>query len=697
MPNYLILTEKPSAAANFGKALGGKTGSFDNFTYTITNLRGHVMTLKDPEQMVAEDLKKQYKSWLIKHLPWRLEDFSWARTYIKQRNLRTGKIESTKKLIDDLKKESKAGFDAIIIATDTDPSGEGELLAWEALDAISWHGQVLRANFMDESTTGIQKAMRQLRDVSDKMADGEYIKGESRNRWDFASMQLTRIATTSAKKAGFQVVAREGRLKSVIVWRIYQQLEAIKNYVKTPFFEVKFKDPAGHIFGRVAPQGDVVPWRFSTKAQAEQDIEQYHNSAVANEKHQTRTQAPGKLLDLAGLASILAPRGFSSKEVLGTYQKMYEAQVVSYPRTEDKTVTPDQFNDLLPLVDRIAAVVGIDPSLLTHRTPRPTHVKAQGAHGANRPGENVPNTTESLSKYGASGPAIYDVLAKNYLAMLAEDYVYDHVTANLQDYPDFKTAFNVPIELNFKLVYDAQKAIKVDDGEEDESNATKGKLGPDATPFLHEGANPKPQAPTTKWIMAFLEKHNVGTGATRVATLSEMARGTKAMLSEKRGKLDLTETGNVSAIMVKDTWIASPKITKRLFEMMDQVGQFEMTMTQVLDSATKVVEHDLPIMVNNAQSLETLLGKPKPKVRKTRKVSEKMTGTWQGQEITFAREWSGHVFTDDELQKLLSGAEVSFPAKSKRGKPYTAVGKLAKQTFKGNTFYGFKLNPKPKK
>lgn len=281
--------------------------------------------------------------------------------------------------------------------------------------------------------------------------------------------------------------------------------------------------------------------------------------------------------------------------------------------------------------------------------------------------------------------------------MLAEDYVYDHVTANLQDYPDFKTAFNVPIKLNFKLVYDAQKAIKVDDGEEDENNATKGKLGPDATPYLHEGANPKPQAPTTKWIMAFLEKHNVGTGATRVATLSEMARGTKAMLSEKRGKLDLTETGNVSAIMVKDTWIASPKITKRLFEMMDQVGQFEMTMTQVLNSATKVVEHDLPIMVNNAQSLEDLLGKPKPKVRKTRKVSEKMTGTWQGQEVTFAREWSGHVFTDDELQKLLSGAEVSFPAKSKRGKPYTAVGKLAKQTFKGNTFYGFKLNPKPKK
>ncbi|GMA69517.1 topoisomerase [Leuconostoc litchii] len=695
MSKYLILTEKPSAATNFAKAMGGKTGMFNNFNYKITNLRGHVMTLKDPEEMVVEDLKKQYKSWLVKHLPWNLDDFSWARTYIRQRNMRTGKVESTKKLIDELKKESKLGYDAIVIATDTDPSGEGELLAWEALDAIGWRRQVLRANFMDESVSGIKKAMVSLRDVSDKHADGEYVKGESRNRWDFASMQLTRIATTAAKKAGFKVVAREGRLKSVIVWRIYQQLEAIKNYVKTPYFEIKFKDQAGHIFGRITPQGDIIPWRFKTKEQAAADLNNYHDTEVVNEKHQIRTQAPGKLLDLAGLASILAPRGFSSKEVLSTYQKMYEAQIVSYPRTEDKTVTPEQFNELLSRIDKIADLVGVDKTLLTHRAPRKTHVKSQGAHGANRPGENVPQSTESLSKFGASGPAIYEVLAKNYLAMLAEDYVYDHVTANLKDYPEFKTAFNVPIELNFKLVYDSQKATKVEGN--DQEGETNGQLGPQAVPYLYEGANSKPQTPTTKWIMAFLEKHNVGTGATRVSTLSDISRGTKAMISEKRGKLDLTETGLVSAIMVKGTWIASPKITERLFEMMDQVGRFELTMPQVLDSVTKVVEHDMPIMLNNAQILESVLGKPKPSVKKPRKVSEKMVGIWQGKEITFAREWSGHLFSDEELQKLLTGAEISFLAKSKRGKEYTAVGKMAKQTFKGNTFYGFKLNPKTKK
>ena len=692
MANYLIITEKPSAAQNFVKALGGKVGSFEGNNFNITNLRGHVMTLKEPEEMVAPNLQKAYKSWTLKYMPWNLADFKWQRTYIRSRNLRTGKSESSKKLLDELKAESKKGYDALVIATDTDPSGEGDLLAWEAIDAIGWKGQVLRANFMDESPKSIKAAMRDLTDVTDKNQHGDYLKGESRNRWDFASMQLTRIATTSAKKAGYKVVAREGRLKSVIVWKIYEQLEAIKNYVRTPYYEVKFKDPAGHVFGRVTKDGDVIPWRFATKDEGQTDMAQYHSSAVVNEKHQTRTQAPGRLLDLAGLAAVLAPRGYASKEVLATYQKMYEAQVVSYPRTEDKTVTPEQFNELLPLVDRIADLVGVDKSLLTHRQPRPTHVKAQGAHGANRPGTNVPADVQSLKKYGDSAMAIYEVLAKNYLAMLAEDYVYDHVTAELQDYPKFKTAFNLPIKLNFKLVYDSYAATRVDD---DDEEGQAGALGPMADPYLHEGANKKPQHPSTKWIMAYLEKHNVGTGATRVSTLSEMGKGQKAMLREAKGKLTLTETGNVSAVMVKGTWIASPKITKRLFEMMDEVGEFKMTVPKLLESVTQVVEHDMPIMVANAEALQATLGAPKPKP--VRKVSEKTTGTFKGEEITFAKEWSGHKFTDEEITKLLAGEEISFPAKSKRGKAYTAVGKMAKQTFKGSTFYGFKLNPKDRK
>ena len=86
---YLIITEKPSAAKNFIKALGGQSGEYAGYMYQIVNLHGHMMTFKEPEEMVTEDLRKAYKSWTLKYLPWQLDQMNWQRTYLKQRQPRT--------------------------------------------------------------------------------------------------------------------------------------------------------------------------------------------------------------------------------------------------------------------------------------------------------------------------------------------------------------------------------------------------------------------------------------------------------------------------------------------------------------------------------------------------------------------------------------------------------------------------------
>ncbi|GAP05156.1 topoisomerase IA, partial [Fructobacillus tropaeoli] len=108
------------------------------------------------------------------------------------------------------------GFDGLVIATDTDPSGEGDLLAWEAIDAIKWTGPVFRANFVDESEKGLRKALENLKPIANFQEHGPLQKGLARNQWDFASMQLTRGATTLTKQAGYPFVSRQGRLKSAM-------------------------------------------------------------------------------------------------------------------------------------------------------------------------------------------------------------------------------------------------------------------------------------------------------------------------------------------------------------------------------------------------------------------------------------------------------------------------------------------------
>lgn len=297
--------------------------------------------------------------WDLENLPWNLNDFAWKK----------GILRGCKDIISGLKDELKEA-DCVVIATDVDPSGEGELLAWEALEKCGWRGPTKRMYFADEAPASVQKAFRERKTLPSMDKDGDYVKAVVRERWDLASMQFTRAATLVARKKGFRTVVRQGRLKSVMVKLTGDQLKAYNEYVRKPFYEARFKDENGNIFARKTDDAEDI--RFDSPDQV--DLSQLHDSAVVEDSRAKKHTAPGKLLDLAGLSAILAKQGFKPANVLKTYQEMYENQIVSYPRTEDKEVTPEQFGELLPLVDKIAGVVGVDTSLLSHRAARKTHV-----------------------------------------------------------------------------------------------------------------------------------------------------------------------------------------------------------------------------------------------------------------------------------------------------------------------------------
>ena len=426
------------------------------------------------------------------------------------------------------------------------------------------------------------------------------MKAVVRERWDLASMQFTRAATLVARKKGFRTVVRQGRLKSVMVKLTGDQLKAYNEYVRKPFYEARFKDENGNIFARKTDDAEDI--RFDSPDQV--DLSQLHDSAVVEDSRAKKRTAPGKLLDLAGLSAILAKQGFKPANVLKTYQEMYENQIVSYPRTEDKEVTPEQFGELLPLVDKIAGVVGVDTSLLSHRAARKTHVKEGGAHGANRPGINVPESLAELEKgYGKIGSAIYSVLAKNYLAMLAEDYEYELVKGYVRDFPEYVGQTQIPIKPGFKAIFDSNSSsTEKAEGEETENACEFGKV---ASPYVHEGANKRPQKPTMKWLTKKLEKYNVGTGATRTSTLAEItANEERALMKENKGALTMTKCGEVSYALLANCQIASPEVTEKLFESMNEVGRFSRKPSDVINTVTDMVVHDMRAMQDNIGALD---------------------------------------------------------------------------------------------
>ena len=654
-----ILTEKPSAARNFAKALGGMRGTFNGEDYVIVNAVGHLYEFVDPEKQVKPALQERYHKWNLQYLPWNEKDMSWKRQKKKGVNDVINNIKNT-----------LSKCDEIVLACDVDPSGEGGLLAWEPIYENHIRAKKFsRMYFIDESVKEIQKAFKTRKVLSGMTSHDEFQMAYYRARWDFLSMQFTRIATACGDGRS---VLRQGRLKSAMVVIVGDQLKLLKAYKKVPFYTNKFKDENGIIYSSEDepsfPKKEQVPNIYSA-------------SPVVCDSKQMKRTSPPKLPDLAALSSQLVARGARAKEVTEIYQKMYEAQIVSYPRTEDKTISPEQFNDMLPLVNKIATVVGVNPSILTHRTPRSTHVKTGGAHGANRPGSNVPASLDALTQYGRWAPDIYKILAISYLSMLCEDYEYEQQKGHLAKYPKFVGTANVPKKLGFK-------AILKDDDDIDADESAKG-LGTKAQPFVHEGFPPKPAQPTMKWLMKQLEQRDVGTGATRTNIYAEVTndKAKYPLLVDKKGKISMSQYGDMSYLLLKDTHIGSLDITEQLMHDMREIAKGNFNPDVGLHNMQKLVLDDIETMRKNS----VLLRKEMGIMSKDFEQKEKYTGIWvkTNTEVAFNRKWSTHRFTDEECERLLNGEKISiFGLQGKNGE-YGVEGMLTEQEYNGHKYVGF--------
>lgn len=652
-----ILNEKPSQMRNFAAALGGTKGKYNGEDYVLVAARGHLYEYVDPDKMVAPALSEQYKKWDVSNLPWNEQDLKWTRTKKKD-------AASTLKTIKDVLSQC----DEIAIATDDDPTGEGELLAWEILDELNLRPKKWsRLYFADEAPKSIQSAFVKRKTIPSMNQDMDYVKALYRSKWDFLSMQFTRIASSFAPRG---VVLRQGRLKSDMVLIVGDGLKAVAEYKKIPFYTNKFKDENGNVFSSKDEPS------FPDKSQVPQT---YTDSAVVIDSKDMKKTAPPKLIDLSTLSSMLAGKGVKAKDVLAVYQKMYEAQVVSYPRTEDKYITPEQFNELLPKIDEIADLVGVDKSLLTHRTPRSTHVKTGCAHGANRPGLNVPKSLNDLQQYGKCAVEIYTILARNYLAMLGEDYEYESQKGHLEKYPAFVGSASVPKKMGYKAIFS--------DMDDEDEETSKG-LGTMAKPFIHEGFPPKPPIPTMKWLMKQLEKYDVGTGATRTSTYAEVTneKSKFPLLVEKKGKLSMTDYGEMSYRLLPGTNIGNLKITEQVMSDMKAIAQGKANPDVCLKRIQQMVIEDIDTMKKNSVTMRKELGiMDNVGVQK-----KKAEGIWNGKQVKITAEWGGHEFTQEELNQLFDGYEIEILGlKNKEGKEYGVTGKLTEQTYNGHKFVGF--------
>lgn len=664
MEKLLIITEKPSAGDNFQDALGGSQGMFEGDEFAIVNLFGHVLTLETPEKVAYPNYAQTVGSF------GNIENLPWSHTYFDfdKKTIPPQKHSQFAPVIENIKGYLRDGY-IPVIACDIDSMGEGDLLAQEVLTFVGYKGKVYREYHVDETPKSIQKSLRAKKDVTARN-DG-LMAATTRMVLDYLTQQLVRVSTVTIQKMGYKLprTVAVGRLQSVIVRLVGDQIEAIKNYKPSSVWESRYNLDDVLILSN--PDVEQFPTKEAWKAG-----NLPMQATVREIKATPGRTAPPKALTLTGLGRIMSSRGLPVKRTQELAQAMYDDAVMTYPRTEDNFITPEQFTEMLPMVDSIIRLLGLVPDVFTHRTPRKTHVKEGGSHGALRPGVNLPASLDGLdTKYGNGASAVYKLVAERFLMMFLEDTEWVRHDYETTDTP-------VPFKGSIRII--TKKGVTNPDEAMDDIATKLPDTSHKANLYAHEVKSIAPKKPTESWVMGQLEKHNVGTPSTQGATVSRMiGRNNNFPLiagAKTTEPLSLSPIGTVSYQVAKGISLGTPECTRTYEEKIRQVVKDEVTQEQVFLDFTEVMRGDIASIKSMHFDLAGLGFMP---------VAKKVEGTWNGITVSIPESCNGYTFTQPELGTLFSGGSVSFTGKDFNGNPVPTTVKLGYCSYKGKQYVGF--------
>ena len=321
----LILTEKPSVAKDFAKALGCNFSSADKCfksadgSIFITNSVGHLFELNEPAAYNPE-----FKSW--KKLPVIPEQFHYHVSL---------ELKDAATIVVGLLKNHKN--DEILIATDADR--EGEIIARECLKAagISDTSRIKRFWVSQALTPAVIKD-----GISKAKALGNYDllseQGFARQHSDWlVGINGTRFITN---KAG--TLFPIGRVQTAVLSAISVRCLAIKNFVPEKYYEIfgEFNPPNG-----AKIKGIYVDSNGNTKLKdtfLADELKRYLNltAKCLEGKAEKKEILPPQLYSLNDLQKdAFRYFDYSAEKTLKLVQKLYEDyKCVSYPRTPSKVM-----------------------------------------------------------------------------------------------------------------------------------------------------------------------------------------------------------------------------------------------------------------------------------------------------------------------------------------------------------------------
>lgn len=524
----LLIAEKPSVMKAIKEVYMEKGGKGYAFDLDFGAFHGHLMELKMPEDYDAS--------------------LTWSNTAAlpiipAKFEYKAADPESVKKLLSVIKGKK---YDFLINACDA--GREGEHIFWSFYE--SQHLTLPVKRFWASSVTkpALRQALSNLQDAH--IYDGMRQAAKYRAQFDWlVGMNFTRIVTYKQNH-----LASVGRVQTPTLKLIVDRELAIQNFVPQNFFEVKavlsINGQDGnfvHVFAPAFKES-----RFAKKEEADAVLKAVKQAKTGNVANVAQTV---KKIDAPTLYSLTELQKDANKyykfkpdKTLEIAQKLYEAGLLTYPRTESRYLPTDMIPEIPAHIAPLKAVPDIAGHAASIQKPqvdamlhKNIYIDDAGItdHHAIIPTDQIP-TWGNLSK---EEQQIYTLVGKSFLAIFMPPYTAKIITVlvNIGGYM-FRAQGKIEMDVGYGALYTNKKSppVLVPDCKRGDSavlskgSVTKGTTKPPVRyspkTILAAMQNAGQDLPDSAMRSILKESAGLGTPATRADILEKL---------EKRGYVEV--------------------------------------------------------------------------------------------------------------------------------------------------------------
>ena len=346
MPKKLLITEKPSVAMEFSKALKinatRKDGYLESEEWIITWCVGHLVTMSYPEKY-----DESLKVWRLDTLPFIPKE--WKYEIIKN-------VEKQFNIVKSLLQ--RQDIEEIYNAGDSGREGEYIQRLVFMMAKPNPNAKIKRVWIDSQTEEEILRGIKEAKDQSeyDSLSDSAYLRAKE----DYLiGINFSRLLSIIYGRRVAKEIEEErasisvGRVMTCVLGMVVSREREIRNFVKTPFYKI-----IGN-FGEEEANFNA-EWKVNEKSKMFESPKLYNDSgfkkiedakefivslkdkkAVVEEvKKQKQKEKAPLLFNLAEVQNECTKR-FKIKpdETLEIIQNLYEQKLVTYPRTDARVIS----------------------------------------------------------------------------------------------------------------------------------------------------------------------------------------------------------------------------------------------------------------------------------------------------------------------------------------------------------------------